>query len=140
MPTCSPATSSLTVTDSQSANLTLSIKTTAPTSAALTHPASGRWYATASFMLAGVVLFGARGKRQRWASMLGLVVCLVALGTLVGCGGGGSKTGGSSAGGPTSGSSGTPGTTADTYTIAIRATDVATGTLTAETDIQFVIE
>jgi len=140
IPTCSPAMSSLTVTDSQGAELALSIKTTASTSAALTHPASGRWCATASFMLAGVVLLSARGKRQRWASMVGVLVCLVALGSPVGCGGGGSKSGGSSAGGPTSGGSGTPGTTADTYTVAIRATDVATGTLTAEADIQFVVE
>jgi hypothetical protein len=140
MPACSPATSSLTVTDTQSAELAFSITTTASTSAALIHPASGRWYATASFMLAGVVLLSARGKRQRWASMVCVLVCLVALGSLVGCGGGGSKSGGSSAGGAPSGGSTTPGTTADTYTVAIRATDVATGTLTAEADIQFVVE
>jgi hypothetical protein len=61
-------------------------------------------------VLAFLLFLGIPSGRRSWKSMLGVLILMVALGSLAGCGGGG--------GGGTS----NPGTTAGTYTFTVTAT------------------
>jgi hypothetical protein len=108
---------------------TLTVSTTAPTSAAVVYPnrPGVPWYATGGATLACLLLFGIPARRRSLRTMLGLLVLLVFLaGGVLSCGGGGSGGGG---GGGTS----NPGTTAGTYTVTVTGTSgtiTATGTVT----------
>jgi hypothetical protein len=106
---------------------TLTITTTAPTSAALVHPKSmgEPWSAAGGATLACVLLFGIPVRRRRWRAMLG-ILCLLAFltGGLASCGGGGSSSGSGS---------GNPGTTAGTYTVTVTGTSGSTTETTAVT-------
>jgi trimeric autotransporter adhesin len=91
---------------------TLTISTTAPTSAALlTGFDSDRfaWFATGFATMAGVLLFGVP-RRKRFVSAC-CVLAVVSLATIVGCGG-------SSSGG---GGSGDPGTLRGSYAVTVTA-------------------
>jgi hypothetical protein len=89
---------------------TLTIKTTAATSAALDQRHGfGWWMGSSGAAFAGIFLLGAAPKRRR-TSLLCLLVLFVA--ALPGCGGGGS----------TSSGGGNPGTPVGTYTVTVTAT------------------
>jgi hypothetical protein len=76
-------------------------------------------------MLACLLLFGWPGRR-RTLTVLSIVLCGLALGGMMACGG---SANGSA---PAAGASVASGTTPDTYTVTFRAVDAATGTLTAQ--------
>ncbi len=100
------------------ATATLTITTTAPTSAALSPPKffKDRWSIAAGFSLACLLLFGIPARRRAWRKMLGaLALFLILLGGVSSCGGGGSSGGGG-------GGSGKSGTTTGTYTITVTGT------------------
>jgi subtilase family serine protease len=103
---------------------TLTITTTAPTSAALAPPRGPGlpWYTAGGATLA-CILFFAFPTRRRWRTTLGMIALLVAfLGGAVSCGGGGGGGGGG----------GNSGTTAGTYIITVTGasgTTSATGTV-----------
>jgi hypothetical protein len=76
---------------------TLTISTTAPKSAALTHPKRPGvpWYVAGGATLACLLLFGIPARRRRWQTMLGMLALFVALsGGMLACSGGGSGGGG----------------------------------------------
>jgi trimeric autotransporter adhesin len=133
LPTCSvTAGSSLSFdTTNTSQTSTVTISTTAATSASLERHGLPRWTGAGGAVLALLVFFGVPSRRRGWRSLLGLLVLIAALGSLSACGGGGSGGGGGGGGG-------TPGTTAGVYTFtvtgtgapAITPTPTATVTLT----------
>jgi len=107
---------------------TLTINTTAATSAAVVYPKRPGvpWYATGGATLACLLLIGIPARRRNWRTMLGMLVFLVALtGGVFACGGGGGGGGG--------GGTSNPGTTAGSYTVTVTGTSgstTATGTVT----------
>lgn len=136
--TCSLSPTSVTLSGATAQTSTLTITTTAATSAALSlpgHPKSGGvpvpWYA-AGGTLACLLLFGIPARRRGWRAMLGMLILLAFLtGGLSSCSGGGS-TGGS--GGSSGGSgSGNSGTTAGMYTVTVTGTSGSTMETTAVT-------
>ena len=119
------ATSPVSITGTSAGTATLTISTTAPTSAALVYPKRPGvpWYATGGATLACLLLFGIPTRRRSWRTMLGLLALLAFLaGGVLSCGGGGGGGGGG----------GNPGTTAGAYTITVTGTSgttTATGTV-----------
>jgi hypothetical protein len=106
---------------------TLTISTTAPTSASLAVPRrpGAAWYATGAGTLACVLILGFSKRRRSWQSRLGITLLLATFAfSVLACGGGGSGGGGGG---------GTPGTTAGTYTVTVTGISGAvtqTGTVT----------
>ncbi len=123
------STSPVSISGATAGAATLTISTTAPSSAALILPkrTGVPWYAAGGAALACLLLLGIPARRCRWETMIGMLLLLVALtGGVIACGGGGS--GGIGGGGMTN-----PGTTAGTYTVAvtgISGATTATGTVT----------
>ena len=114
---------------------TLTISTTAATSASLTHPPHRgvTWRSTSSVALACILLFGIPFQRRRWRTSLGMLTLLIALtGGVLGCGGGG---GSSPAPTPTPASN--PGTTAGTYTVTITGTS---GTIVETAEVTVTVQ
>jgi hypothetical protein len=105
---------------------TLTISTTAPTSAAMAYPnrPGVPWYAAGGAALACLLFFGIPARRRSWRTLLGILALLVTLaGGVAACGGGGGGGGGG----------GIAGTTAGTYAVTVTATSGttnATGTVT----------
>jgi Bacterial Ig-like domain (group 3)/FG-GAP-like repeat len=136
--TCSVSPASVTISGATAQTSTLTVVTTAATSAALVHPKAGGvpWYAAAGATLACVLFFGIPARRRGWQTLLGMLILLVFASTfLVGCGGGGGGSGGS--GGSSGGGStpANPGTTAGAYKVTVTGTsgsivETATVTLT----------
>ncbi len=116
--TCSiPA--SVTLSGATAQTATLTVYTTAPTSAALVYPKRPGvpWYAAGGATLACILLFGIPARRRKWRTMLGMVVLLAAISACaLGCGGGGGGGGGG----------GNLGTTAGNYTITVTGTSGTT--------------
>ncbi len=118
-----PASIALSGTAAQTATLT--VYTTAATSAALVYPKRPGvpWYAAGGATLACLLLFGIPARRRSWRTMLGMVALLAAISSVVlGCGGGGGGGGGNT--GTTPGSyvitvTGTSGTDTETGTVAL---------------------
>jgi trimeric autotransporter adhesin len=139
IPTCSFNPTQVNVASSLTNSSTLTVNTTVPTTGSIDYRRSSPWSAAGGAVLAALFVLGIPGGRSRRRIQLGaLVLCLMS-GWVIGCGGGG---GGSSVGtgsvGNGGGSTGaSPGTTPDTYTVTVRAADVATGTVTAEENITF---
>ena len=103
-----------------SGTVVFTVGTTAPV-AELAYPKvrGGGWMgAGGGAVLALLVFFGIPARRRSWRQMLGILVLMVALGSLSACGGGGSSGGGGGGGGGT----GDPGTTAGTYTFLVQGT------------------
>jgi trimeric autotransporter adhesin len=121
LPTCSvTAGSSLTFdTTNTSQTSTVTISTTAATTASLERRGLPRWTGVGGAVLALLVFFGVPARRRGWRSMLGLLVLIAALGSLSACGGGGSSGGSGGGGG---GGGGTPGTTSGVYTFTVTGT------------------
>lgn len=125
------STSLVNITGTSSGTATLTISTTAATSAAITHPKlpGVPWYVPGSATLACALLFGVPKRRRRWQTAIGMLTLFVALaGGMLACGSGGGGTGGGGGGGVS-------GTTAGAYTITVTGTSasttaIETGTLT----------
>jgi trimeric autotransporter adhesin len=132
--TCSLSPASVTVSGTTAQTSTLTITTTAATSAQRESPENKRtpWYPAAA--LACVVLCGLCAKRRRWQHFLGIFFVLALVTAFfAGCGGGGSSSGG---GGGGSKSTGDPGTTAGTYTVTVTGTS---GSATETTSVSVVV-
>ncbi len=119
LPTCSNGSSTVTLTDTTTTGTaTVTVGTTAPTTIAMSRPGPGAgrgWVgAGGGAILAFLVFFGIPGRQRNWRSLVGMLVVMVALGSIAGCGGGGGR----------SRSVGTtvPATTAGTYTFTVTAT------------------
>ena len=132
IPKCIFNPGTVTITNNQGGQSTLTVTTTAAgTTASATARDGGMWTAVrGGAMLACVFIFGIP-RRRRSLAMLRIVLCAVAvgavLGGMMGCGGGASN--GSA---PAASSDAATGTTPDSYTITFRAVDAKTGTLTAQ--------
>jgi hypothetical protein len=122
--TCAGSGSSTQVTltsTTTTGQITFTIGTIAPTTAALARPklpggGNKGWLGAGSgAVLALLVFFGIPARRRGWRNMLSILVALVALGALSSCGGGSSSSGGG-------GGQSDPGTTAGTYTYTVTAT------------------
>jgi hypothetical protein len=125
IPTCSFNPATVTITNAQAAQSTLTVTTTAANTTAAAGSHSGIGSAVrGGAMLACLLLFGLPGRR-RSLGLFRVILCGVALGGMLACGG--SANGGSNSAGANAAS----GTTPDTYTVTLRAVD-ATGTLTAQ--------
>jgi hypothetical protein len=111
------ATSPLTIAGTSAETATLTISTTAPTSAAMAYPSRPGvpWYLAGGAALAGLLLFGIPARRRSWRTMLGMLALLVALAAGVEACGGSSTVGG-----------GIAGTTAGTYAVTVTATSGTT--------------
>ena len=126
--TCSVSPASVTISGATAQTSTLTVVTTAATSAALVHPKTGGvpWYAAAGATLACVLFLGVPGRRRGRQTLLGMLILLVFVSTfLVGCGGGsGGSTGSGGTGGSGSGGGtpANPGTTAGAYTVTVTGT------------------
>jgi hypothetical protein len=125
------ATSPVSISGTSAVTATLTITTTAPTSAALAYPAQPgvRWYAASGMTLAFGLFFGIciPERRRSWRTWLGVALLVILAGGILACGGGGG--GGGSGGGGTS----NPGTTPGTYTVTVTGTSgstTATSTVT----------
>jgi uncharacterized repeat protein (TIGR03803 family) len=125
------ATSPVSITGANAETATLTITTTAPTSAALAHSAHPgiRWYAGGTTLAFGL-LFGISIPRRRrgWRTRMGALVFLVLLiaGSLA-CGSGSSGTS----------STGNPGTTPGAYTITVTGTS---GSTTAKGSVTLTVQ
>jgi hypothetical protein len=131
--TCSvPA--SVTITGASAQTATLTVSTTAATTAR-NQIKTLLWPSVGGSALALVWLFGIQAGRRRWQAMLGVLVLLFSLTCGVSaCGGGG---GASSGGGGGGGGGGNPGTTAGTYTVTVTGTSGAlTSTATITLKVQ----
>jgi hypothetical protein len=127
------STTPVSITNASAGTATLTISTTAPTTASVAYPVRPglRLLTTGSATLACILLFGIPARRRRWRTTLGLVVLLAVLASGVfACGGGGGNAGGGGGGG---GGTGDAGTTAGAYTITVTGTSGSasvTGTVT----------
>jgi hypothetical protein len=112
---CSLAPASVTISGATAQSSTLTITTTAATTAGVDPKASGLgWYATGSATLACVLLCGIPARRRGWRSVFGMLILLACISSLlVSCGGGGGGGGSTPS---------NPGTTAGAYTVTITGT------------------
>jgi hypothetical protein len=122
--TCGLSPASVTISGTTPQTVTLTVNTTAATSAS-NHPMKLFWPSAGGAALALVFLFGIPARRRNWLAMLGLLLLFVSVAGM-GCGGGG----GSSSGGGGGGGGGNTGTTPGNYTVTITGTS---GTLTPVT-------
>ncbi len=127
VPTCIFKPATVTITNTQSAEATLTVTTSAAGTTAADALGSNIWpVVRGGTVLACLLCFGIPGRR-RALTLLSIVLCAFALGGVAACGG----TGSSGSRPVTSGDT-APGTTPDQYTVTFRAVDAATGTLTAQ--------
>jgi subtilase family serine protease len=130
-PTCSVP-SSVNISGTTAATATLTVNTTAATSANLNRPLDRFVLGGGGSLLAALILFGIPTRRRAWSSIV-VIVAFVLIAAAIGCGGGGS---GSGTGG---GGSSNVGTTAGSYTITVTGTDMATGKVTANTVVTLLV-
>jgi hypothetical protein len=121
-PTCSVSAPAAITTSTTNVTATLTINTTAPTTAALDNPLNriftlggGATGAT----LAALLFFGLPARRRRWRSLLSLLVFAAIAGAVIGCGGGSSTA-------PSTPTTPTGGTTSGTYTVNVTGTGSTT--------------
>jgi len=120
------ATTPVSITGASAGTGTLTVSTTAATTAALVRPKSKGvpWYGASGATLACLLLLGIPARRRRWRLMVGMFV-LLTLGAvgLVSCGG-------------KSSNSGSPGTTTGNYTITVTGTS---GLITQTTTVTLIV-
>jgi hypothetical protein len=119
--TCSLSPASVDITGTSALTSTLTVSTTAPTSA-LNRTNKLFWPSAGGTALALVFLLGIPRRRRNWLAILGLLVLFVSI-AAVGCGG-------------SSSSSGNPGTTTGTYTVTVTGT---VGTTTETTPVTLTV-
>jgi hypothetical protein len=126
-PTCSLSPASVTIKSGGNATTVLTVKTTASTTSALAQPWGMKlpWLGGGGTALAVLLMFGIPSRRRRWMSML-VVLAMVALAGVIGCGGG-SKSSTT----PTA----VPGTTSGTYTFTITGTDSTNSKIATSTNV-----
>jgi hypothetical protein len=138
LPTCSNGSSAVTLTGTTTTGTaTVTVSTTAANTA-MSQPGQGggRGLAGAgSGILAFLAFLGVPARRRNWRSLMGMLVVMVALGTMAGCGGGGGSVGGG--GGTTT--TPTPGTTAGTYTFTVTGTGSPSVTPTPTTTFTLIV-
>lgn len=141
IPTCSFNPAQVTLTSTEAVNTTLTINTIASTTSQLSQTTSnqsgrGVWLSLGGVTFASALLFGLPSRSRNWQRFAGLLLLFSAITLATSCSGGGGSgtTGGGGGGGSTA-----PGTTADTYTVTFHATDVQTGTVTAQDYFTFVV-
>lgn len=119
LPACSIK-SPVSITGPAAATTTLTVITTAPTSASLKPPLGEFFLAGGSSILALVSFFGVPVRRRRWRTLLDMGMMVVIASAMVACseGGGSGGTGG--------GVYANPGTTPGVYTFTVKAADAAT--------------
>jgi hypothetical protein len=137
IPTCSINPAQVNVTSNQAVSTTLTINTTASSGASLHRSVSSPWRLPEGAALALLMLLNIRGRRYRQRYLLGVFTLCLMVGWATGCGGG--SAGSNNGAGSGSGGSGTPGTTADVYTVTFRAADAASGTVTAVDYFNFTV-
>ena len=118
------STSPVNISGASAGTATLTISTTAPSSASLALPnhSGAPWYASGGAALACLLLFGIPARRRSWRTILGMLAFLVVLtGGVLACGGKGGGGGGGTS---------NPGTTAGTYTVTVTG---VSGSLTQTT-------
>ena len=121
---------SASISGSQPATATLTIKTTAPSTTSA-HSQFPRWFAVGSETLAAaVLLFVFPIRRRRWQSLIGALLLVFLFNAVSGCGGSSTPVN-------TGGGNGTPGTTPGSYTITVTGTS---GTSTANTTVNFSVQ
>jgi trimeric autotransporter adhesin len=123
------STSPVSITDTTAETATLTVSTTAPTTAALPKPTSSGGYGGAATFLALIVLCGIPAQRKRWRRYFALTFLAVLAYGAFGCGGSSSSR--------TTGGGGSPGTTPGTYTVTITATS---GSINATTTLNVVVQ
>ena len=112
---------SATITGAAAQTTTLTVNTTAATSA-LNQTRKLFWPSAGSAVLACILLIGIPARRRRWQRIVGMLVLLFSIADgLLACGGGGSGAGGGGGGG----GGGNAGTTAGTYSITVTGTSGA---------------
>ncbi|HEY6447595.1 MAG TPA: protease pro-enzyme activation domain-containing protein [Acidobacteriaceae bacterium] len=124
-PTCTVS-SPITITGTTAATSTLTVTTTASSTSSASKPLE-KFFLGGGATLAMLFFFGIPAKRRAWRGLMGLVFILF-IGGAVGCGssgGGGTHT--------------IPGTTAGTYTVAVTATDKATGQISVATNVTLTV-
>jgi uncharacterized membrane protein YgcG len=114
MPTCGLSPTSLAISGTATQTSTLTVNTTAATSAANRMPRL-LWPATGGTALALMLFFLAPRQRRGWLAILALVAIVAGVSA---CGGGGSGSGGGGGGG----GGGNSGTSTGTYTITVTGT------------------
>jgi hypothetical protein len=122
------ATSPVSITGASNGTGTLTVATTAPTTASLVRPKLREtpWYAAGGATLACLIFFGIPAHRRRWRSMLGTFMLLAFLAVgFVSCGGGNSSSNNS-----------IPGTTAGNYTVTVTGTS---GSITQTTTVSVTV-
>lgn len=124
LPSCSVS-SSITISGDAAAAATLTVGTTAPTSASLDFRRF--MFGKGGAVLAILVLFGIPGRRRGWRLGLAVLGILIFSFAMTACGGGGGSGGGVG--------QANPGTTPGAYTITVKAEDAATATITASTAV-----
>jgi N-acetylneuraminic acid mutarotase len=120
------STSPVSISSAAAGTATLTIYTSAPTTAVLSYPAppGTPWYAAGGATLACIMLIVIPTRRRSWRTMLGMLALLAALTSgVLACGGGSGSI--------------TPGTTAGTYTITVTG---ISGTISAANTISLTVQ
>jgi len=128
------STSPVSISGTAAGTATLTVSTTAPTSATLAYPKhpAPAWCAGAGATLACLSIFGIPARRRRWRGWLGMLALLVVLASGALACGGGVSTGGGGGGGKS-----TPGTTPGAYTITVTGTS---GSITSTTTVNLIVQ
>lgn len=129
-PTCSAPAANVSGTGAVSSTLTVS--TTAGTTAAVHHPLDKFFAAGGGIVVAGLLLFGIPARRRNWRSILAILLFAGIVGLGIGCGSSSHNNGG---GGTTT----TGGTTTGAYVLTVTGTDATTGKITATTTVNVTV-
>jgi len=131
LPVCSLSPSSVAITAGGNGTTKLTVTTTASSTSSLARP-SGQipWrLGSGGVVLAALMLFGIPAKRRRWLSTM-VLLAVVAVAGVIGCGGGQSSPP------PVT----NPGTTAGDYTFTVTGTDSANSTITTSTIVKVTVQ
>ncbi|WP_187143402.1 FG-GAP-like repeat-containing protein [Terriglobus albidus] len=132
-PTCSLSPSSFSLTAGGSGTTTLTIRTTAPTSAALTMPGNPRsWGAGLVVAAFALPVLWCMPRRRKLIPLLMLLMAITITIGSSGCAGGGKSS--------SSGSTGSTGTTTGSYTFTVTGTDATNTSVSATTAVTVTVQ
>jgi Pro-kumamolisin, activation domain/Bacterial Ig-like domain (group 3)/Subtilase family len=132
LPTCSVL-SPVTISGTTVATATLTVNTTAPSTAALQLPLKRFLSRGGGAVLAIVLLFGIPTRRRTWRVLFSILATFLIAGTM-GCGGGSAGGSGGSGGGNSK-----LGTTPGSYSVVVTGKDAATGTIASSTTVTLTV-
>ncbi len=141
VPTCSFNPIQISITGTDAVQSTLTLNTTAGTSAAVRRGHSA--WESAGATLALLLLCFVPSRKRRFHAWLALILLVSITAWITACGGGSSpatNSSGGGSGGNGGNGGGSPGTTPDTYIVTFRAADAATGTVTAQNYFNFIVQ